>query len=153
MDAATRIRPVAANEGAILLALWKAAGATPSPTDTLEDVERALASDRLDCFAAEVDGEVVGSIIAAFDGWRGYIYRMAVHPAYRRRGIARRLVERAHESFARWGAKRITALVETDHPWAVAFWSAIGYVHDEKMARFVKKDPPERRLSQGRPSP
>ena len=84
----------------------------------------------------------MGSIIAAFDGWRGYIYRLAVDPAFRRRGIARRLVDTAHDSFVRWGARRITALVETDHPWAVSFWSAVGYVHDERMARFVKKGPP-----------
>jgi ribosomal protein S18 acetylase RimI-like enzyme len=141
MDAVTRIRRVRADEGATLLALWKAADATPSPTDTLEDVERALASDRVACFVAEVGGQVVGSIIAAFDGWRGYMYRLAVHPSFRRRGMARRLVESAHESFARWGAKRITALVETDHPWAVSFWSAVGYVHDERMARFVKQEP------------
>jgi len=138
MDAVTRIRRAGTDEGATLLALWKAADATPSPTDTLEDIERALGSDRVTCFVAEVDGQVVGSIIAAFDGWRGYIYRLAVHPAFRRKGIARRLVDSAHESFASWGAKRITALVETDHPWAVSFWSAVGYAHDERMARFVR---------------
>ena len=152
MNIVTRIRR-AGSEGATLLALWKAADATPSPTDTLEDIERALASDRVDCFVAEVGGQVVGSIIAAFDGWRGYIYRLAVHPAFRRKGIARRLVDTAHESFARWGAKRITALVETDHPWAVSFWSAVGYAHDERMARFVRTAPPARQLSQGLPSP
>jgi ribosomal protein S18 acetylase RimI-like enzyme len=142
MDAVTRIRRVRADEGATLLALWKAADATPSPTDTLEDIERALGGDRIACFVAEVGGQVVGSIIAAFDGWRGYIYRLAVHPAFRRGGIARRLVDNAHEAFAGWGAKRITALVEKDHAWAVSFWSAVGYVHDERIARFVKNAPP-----------
>jgi ribosomal protein S18 acetylase RimI-like enzyme len=138
MDALTRIRRAGTNEGATLLALWKASDATPSPTDTLDDIQRALESDRVHCFVAEVGGQVVGSIIAAFDGWRGHIYRLAVHPAFRRRGIARRLVDSAHDSFAAWGAMRITALVETDHAWAVSFWSAVGYVHDERMARFLR---------------
>ena len=68
MNAALTIRRAGTDEGATLLALWKAADATPSPTDTLEDIERALGSDRVECFVAEVDGQVVGSIIAAFDG-------------------------------------------------------------------------------------
>ena len=142
MNAVTTIRRSGKNEGATLLALWKAADATPSRTDTLEDIERALARDRVHCFVAEVGGQVVGSIIAAFDGWRGHIYRLAVHPAFRRRGIARRLVDSAHDSFAAWGAKRITALVETDHAWAVSFWSAVGYVRDERMARFLRSPLP-----------
>ena len=135
-----RIRRVGPDEGAILLALWRAADATPSPTDTIEDLERALSKDGLACFVAEVDGVAVGSIIAAFDGWRGHIYRLAVHPEFRRRGIARQLVDAAHDMFARWGVRRITALVEKDHAWAVSFWSAVGYLHDERIARYVRTD-------------
>ena len=139
-----RIRQLRADEGAVLLSLWTAADATPSPTDTVDDLERALGNDHFACLVAEADGVVVGSIIAAFDGWRGNIYRLAVRPEHRRRGIARQLVDAAHEAFARWGVRRITALVERDHAWAVSFWRAVGYSHDEKMARFVRNAPPER---------
>jgi ribosomal protein S18 acetylase RimI-like enzyme len=44
---------------------------------------------------AEIDDKIVGSIIATFDGWRGIIYRLAVHPNVRRQGIARRLAQKA----------------------------------------------------------
>ncbi|HXU04470.1 MAG TPA: GNAT family N-acetyltransferase [Polyangia bacterium] len=135
------IRRAGPDEGAMLLALWKAADASPSPTDTAEDVESALRSDRLECYVAEIDQVAVGSIIAAFDGWRGCIYRLAVDPRFRRQGIARQLVGAAHDAFARWGVRRINALVETDHAWAVSFWNAVGYAHDKKMARFVRNVP------------
>jgi ribosomal protein S18 acetylase RimI-like enzyme len=135
------IRRAGVDDVAPLLALWKAAGATASPADTEADLERALSDDRLACFVAEVDGGVVGSIIAAFDGWRGNIYRLAVHPDVRRRGIGRQLVDAAHDSFERWNARRITALAEKDHPWAVSFWSAVGYAPDERMSRFVRNLP------------
>jgi hypothetical protein len=39
---------------------------------------------------------------------------------------------------AKHGAKRITALVEKDHPWAVSFWNAVGYKMDQRIARHVR---------------
>jgi len=90
---------------------------------------------------AILDNAIVGSIIATFDGWRGNMYRLATHPDYRRRGIARALVGESEKVFDGWGVRRITALVEKDHPWAVQFWQAVGYASDEKMSRYVRNIP------------
>jgi ribosomal protein S18 acetylase RimI-like enzyme len=73
---------------------------------------------------AEPDGRIIGSLIAAFDGWRGNMYRLAVHPEYQRRGIARCLVDEAHEWLRGQGCRRITALVEGDHDYATSFWES-----------------------------
>lgn len=132
------IRPLRAGESAALLDLWAAAGATPSVTDSVEDIDRALGHGRLACLVAEAEGGLVGSIFASFDGWRGNIYRLAVDPRHRRRGLARRLVVAAEEVLIGWGVRKITALVERDHPWAVAFWGAAGYADDTNIARFVR---------------
>ncbi len=66
------------------------------------------------------------------------MYRLAVRPEFRRRGVARRLVEAAHQAFAQWGARRITVLVDTDRPWALSFWQAVGYRPDPKISRFAR---------------
>jgi ribosomal protein S18 acetylase RimI-like enzyme len=87
---------------------------------------------------AEADGQLIGSIIGTFDGWRGNIYRLAVHPDHRRRGIARALVAEVERRLCQVGAKRFTALVEKDHLGAVGFWEAAGYEPDRRIARYVR---------------
>ena len=121
-----------------VLDLWQKADATPGITDNADDLRRAVTESQATVLLAEAEGRIVGSIIGAFDGWRGNIYRMAVHPKYRRRGIAGALVSEVEKRLARQGAKRITALVERDHPWATSFWQAVGYGLDARIVRYVR---------------
>lgn len=121
-----------------VLELWRQAGATPSVTDTANDLRRAIAESPDHVLVAEVGDRVVGSIIGAFDGWRGNMYRLTVHPDYRRQGIARALVAEVEKRLTRQGAKRITALVEKDYPLAMTFWEAVGYRMDERIVRRVR---------------
>jgi ribosomal protein S18 acetylase RimI-like enzyme len=121
-----------------VLQLWQQAGATPGVTDTADDLRRAIATVPGGVLVAEFGGRLVGSIIGTFDGWRGNIYRLAVLPASRRQGIGRALLAEAEKRLAREGARRITALVEKDHSWAMGFWEAVGYRVDGRIVRRVR---------------
>lgn len=121
-----------------VLKLWRQADATPSLTDTADDLRRAVIENPAHVLVAETGGRVIGSIIGTFDGWRGNIYRLAVYPEYRRQGVARALVAEVEKRLAEQGAKRITALVEKDHPGAMNFWEAVGYRVDERIVRRVR---------------
>jgi ribosomal protein S18 acetylase RimI-like enzyme len=120
-----------------VLELWRQA-ATPSVTDTADDLGRAIRGSTAHVLVAEAERAIVGSIIGTFDGWRGNIYRLAVLPSYRRQGIARLLVAEVERRLAQQGAKRITALVERAHPWATGFWNAVGYALDSRIVRHVR---------------
>src|SRR6267378_2263275 len=84
-----------------VLELWRQAEATPSVTDNADDLRRAVANGPANVLVAEVEGQIVGSIITTFDGWRGNIYRLALHPSYRRRGVAYALVAEVEKRLAR----------------------------------------------------
>jgi ribosomal protein S18 acetylase RimI-like enzyme len=132
------IRECRDDEADGVLQLWRDSETTVSVTDSVDDVRRAISQSATAFLVAESDGKIVGSIIGGFDGWRGNIYRLAVHPDHRRRGIARLLLKEVEKRLAQMGAKRITALVEKEHPWAVGYWEAVGYRLDAGMARYVR---------------
>jgi ribosomal protein S18 acetylase RimI-like enzyme len=105
-----------------------------------EDTSEALtlAIDLGALLLAEVDGELAGTLIAGWDGWRGNLYRLVVEPSLRRRGIGRALVEAGEKRLRGLGARRVTALVGRDEDGAAAFWEATGYSDDPKVRRFVR---------------
>jgi ribosomal protein S18 acetylase RimI-like enzyme len=142
-DATIVIRPCRVEECAAVLALWERAGAIPSPTDTLEELQR-LVRTHGDGFLVAIQGNaIVGSVIGGWDGWRGNIYRLAVAPEARRRGLARRLVREAALVMKSKGGRRLSALVERHEAHAVGFWDSLaeqGWARDERMTRYIKRD-------------
>ena len=131
------VRPCRADEGRALLDLWHHAESSPSPTDTPDLIDRVI-RDAVAAVLVAVDGDrLVGAVIGGWDGWRGNIYRLAVLPGYRRRGVGRALVAEVERSLHERGAVHLAALVEHDHPWAVGFWDSL-YEPDPRLIRYVK---------------
>lgn len=133
-----RIRAATEQDIDGVLALWVAAGSPPSATDTHDGLASLLGADGEALLVAEADDHVVGSLIAAWDGWRASFYRLAVHPAWRRQGLATALLGEAERRLRARGATRLTAIVAHDDPVAVGFWEAAGYVRQPKQARLVR---------------
>jgi ribosomal protein S18 acetylase RimI-like enzyme len=121
-----------------VLTLWKRAETGPSSTESADDVRWLLERDPDALLVADAEGEVVGSLIVGWDGWRGTFYRLAVDPAHRRRGLATRLVRAGEERLRSLGAKRLNAIVESEEDDAMAFWASAGYELQTARSRFVK---------------
>jgi ribosomal protein S18 acetylase RimI-like enzyme len=136
--AATTIRPARPADAETVLEIWRSTELYPSVSDDADYVRAVLTHDPTALLVAEVDGRVIGTLIAGFDGWRGNMYRLAVLPDQRRRGIARALVEEGERLLHEKGAARIAAIVFESKPNAVRFWEAAGYVRQEGSRRFAK---------------
>jgi ribosomal protein S18 acetylase RimI-like enzyme len=126
-------------EALAILELWQQARSEHASTpDRLEDVQRLLAETPGSLLVADRDGAILGALIAAWDGWRGNMYRLAVRSAHRRRGIGLALVRAGEENLHRQGARRITALVGYEDEGAAAFWESAGYPQDREIGRRVR---------------
>lgn len=122
-----------------LLGMWlEAAENLSRPTDTREAVASLLARDPEAVIVAEHDGELIGSVIAGWDGWRCHLYRLAVRPRWRRNGVASALLEAAEERFRALGASRADAMVLDSNGLGRHLWQASGYRRQDDWRRWVK---------------
>lgn len=134
---AVNLRTATPDDAGRIVRFWHDSGASMGPTDSVERVRLVVSHPGALLIVAEAGPEIVGTLIGSFDGWRGNMYRLVVHPGRRRQGIGRQLVKRIEAFFAECGARRITVLIEADRPWAVAFWTAVGYPFDPRIVRHV----------------
>jgi ribosomal protein S18 acetylase RimI-like enzyme len=141
MSSETLVRQARVDELSAVLRLWQDSDVTPpSITDSIEGLTRLVGEPGGLLLIAIIDGRIIGSVIGGWDGWRGNIYRLAVAPEYRRRGIAHRLIAEVSKVLFAKGAERLSALVEHEHRWAIDFWDSLrdlGYGRDPRFARYI----------------
>jgi ribosomal protein S18 acetylase RimI-like enzyme len=132
-----RIRTAEPDDVTAVLALWKAAAAEPSHTDDVGSLQRLIAHDPAALLVADVDGDIGGSIIAAWDGWRGSVYRLAIAPSQRRQGLGRRLLRAAETRLDTVGALRRQAIVVASDAPATGFWRSTDWEEQTDRQRFT----------------
>jgi ribosomal protein S18 acetylase RimI-like enzyme len=133
------IRPARRDEFEAVLELWAETRSAYAKTpDDVDSLGRLVERDPSSLLIAERDARLVGTLVAAWDGWRGNMYRLAVVVEERRAGVGLALVRAGEAHLRDRGARRVTALVGGEDNDAVALWRAAGYEHDRQIARFVR---------------
>jgi ribosomal protein S18 acetylase RimI-like enzyme len=132
------IRPATAADLPAAAALWDVAGGPTRTPSSLAGAQRLFARDPEALLVAFEGDELVGTLIVAWDGWRCHLYRLAVAPSHRRKGIAAELVDAAVERARALGSARIDAMVNDDNEGAVALWAAAGFTRDTDDHRWSR---------------
>jgi ribosomal protein S18 acetylase RimI-like enzyme len=127
-----------------LVSLWAVCGLVRPWNDPYRDIDRKLARDPENLLVVEHDGEVVGSVMVGYEGHRGWVNYLAVHPDHRGRGLGRRLMERAEELLGRLGCAKVNLQVRSSNEEAIGFYRRIGYSVDDSvsMGRRLEVDGP-----------
>jgi ribosomal protein S18 acetylase RimI-like enzyme len=107
--------------------LWRDVFGYPEPRNRPERVLGELAAGHAQLFVAIDEAGVAGTLLAGFDGHRGWLYRAAVAPRARRRGAGRALVVAAEAELRRRGCTKINLQTFPDNDAAIAFWKSVGY--------------------------
>jgi ribosomal protein S18 acetylase RimI-like enzyme len=131
------LRPATTDDVEGVLAFWREA-AEPTSTDTADALRGLLRRDPEGLIVAEEEGRLVGTVIAGWDGWRGSIYRLAVSPDHRRRGLGATLLRAAERHLDGLGASRMHAIVVGSNKNAVAFWTASTWDQQDGQLRFAR---------------
>ncbi|HUT97844.1 MAG TPA: GNAT family N-acetyltransferase [bacterium] len=128
-----------------LVSLWTAAGLEHKPRgrDSRPAFERQLGLGMVAYFGLFRDGELLGSVLASHDGRKGWINRLAVAPAHRRKGLARRLIVAAEEWLASQGLEIYACLVEGWNRGSRDAFAACGYEPYPGVVYLTKRRHPE----------
>ncbi len=110
-----------------VLELWKLAGLTIRPGDERDDVRLKLQRDPELFLVAEENGEIVGTVMGAWDGRRGWIYHLAVRPNQQRKRIGTTLLGEVENRLIAIGAKKVNAQVYSSNHRSLDFFKAAGY--------------------------
>ena len=101
--------------------------------DSLQGISSFLARNPQTCLLVKQAGKIVGVILVGSDGRRGYIYHTAVHPDYRRQGIAKRLVEKSLAALEELGIHKVALVVFEKNQKGNDFWEKLGFTVREDL--------------------
>lgn len=135
MTGVPEIRPYRADDRAAIIALWR---------DIFSDEpvwnDPDLTIDRKQSVQAELflvacsEAEVIGTVLAGFDGVRGWVHRLAVHADHRRQGIAAALMARAEAGLKAIGCPKLNLQVRASNEQVVQFYKSLGYQVEARIS-------------------
>jgi ribosomal protein S18 acetylase RimI-like enzyme len=108
------------------------------PTDSSEALLGLISRDPEALILAIENDEIVGTVIAGWNGWRCCLYRLAVRKDKRKQGIGKLLVDHAIERFKTFGGTRIDAMILDENETAHKAWASYGFDPQDNWSRWIK---------------
>ncbi len=113
-----------------MIQLWHQCGLVVPWNDPYQDIQRKLHVQPELFLVGELDDQLVATVMAGYDGHRGWINYLAVHPDCRRTGIGRRMMTEAEKRLRAAGCPKVNLQVRTGNTAAGGFYKAIGFKTD-----------------------
>lgn len=139
------IRPFRDEDEGEVIALWSRCGLLRPWNDPHKDIERKRRIQPELFLVGVIDGAIVATVMAGYEGHRGWVNYLAVEPTRRRGGLARALMSEAEKRLRALGCPKINLQIRGDNLEAIAFYENIGFKNDDVVSfgkRLLRDDLP-----------
>ncbi|MBL9132438.1 MAG: GNAT family acetyltransferase [Verrucomicrobiaceae bacterium] len=138
------IRPFQSADEDAVIALWSACGLVVPQNNPKRDIARKLRVNPEWFLIGEFEGRIVATCMAGYEGHRGWINYLAVHPEHQRKGFARQLMQHAETLLCTAGCPKINLQVRSTNAAVIAFYQSIGFSVDPvvSMGKRLEHDTP-----------
>lgn len=138
-DGKTKIRSYCHDDKDSVISLWKEVFNSQKPHNDPEiAINMKIKQDDGLFFVAEEDNHIVGTIIAGFDGHRGWLYSLAVIPQYRRMGVGTSLVNKAMLELRKIGCLKVNLQINSENNEVIDFYKKIGFSIEDRISMGIR---------------
>jgi len=129
-----RIRRYDASDEEQVIRLWQISFPNDPPRNEPRSViQRKLAVDPELFLVGESSGRVIATALGGYDGFRGWVYHLAITPERRREGLARQMMGQIEARLAARGCPKLNLQVRTSNAEVIAFYGSLGYSVEENV--------------------
>jgi len=129
-----KIRKFEENDKAALIKLWQ----TVFPDDPPHNEPSTVIEAKLDVddliFVAESNGAIIGACMVGYDGHRGWLYAVAVDPAYRRNGAGAKLVRYSLQVLRQLGCVKVNLQIRSTNTGVAEFYKSLGFNVEDRLS-------------------
>jgi len=130
-----RIRPYEDADEAQVVSLWRVVfHDDPARNDPEALIARKLRVQRDLFLVGEAEGRVVCAVMAGYDGFRGWVYHLAVASAHRRKGLGSALMAAVEARLRALGCPKVNLQVRAANAAVVSFYRSLGYEVEERVS-------------------
>ena len=129
-----QIRPFQPQDQDAVIQLWQACGLVRTWNDPAQDIARKLQVQPELFLVGMVRGELMASVMAGYEGHRGWVNYLAVAPAHQRNAHAKTLMQEVERLLLARGCPKVNLQIRSSNAQVIAFYKAIGYAQDDVVS-------------------
>jgi ribosomal protein S18 acetylase RimI-like enzyme len=132
--ATLEIRAFRPADEAAVIALWRRCELVVPWNDPHEDIRRKRAAQPDLLLVGMLDGTLVATVMAGYEGHRGWINYLAVAPTWRRHGFGRQMMAAAEAALRALGCPKVNLMVRGTNAAVVAFYERLGFAVEDRVS-------------------
>jgi ribosomal protein S18 acetylase RimI-like enzyme len=128
------VRPFEDGDEGRAIEIWHACDLVVPWNDPNRDIELKLRVQPELFLVGELSGEIVATAMVGYDGHRGWVNYLGVDPAFRRRGVGRRMMQEAEARLRKLGCPKLNLHVRTSNKPVLAFYESLGFTVNDVLS-------------------